>query len=246
MTGGEISENTMLPGGANIGGGVFNSLIGSMRLLGVKVQGNSAVSGGGIYTSGKIVLGNNVNISGNKASSNGAGMYVAGGTATMLGGGITNNTAQLNGGGLYVVSGQLTLQNGVLVSTNEAVGSDGGGHGGGAYISGGRVIISGGSMSFNKAGYSGGGLYVWGGGLTLESSVNIKDNWANNQGGGIYLAGPFSTTTFNGVLVSANWTNGNQQTTGWGVYWQNGANVTILAGGLTDQDDPNGKPVQGS
>jgi predicted outer membrane repeat protein len=246
MIGGTISQNYILPNGETYGGGVFNSLTGGTRLLGVQVEGNSAVNGGGIYTSGKLVLAQNTSISdNNKASRDGAGIYVKGGTAIMNGGGVTNNTAQRNGGGIYVLSGQLMLRFDVNVSRNTAVDSDLGGFGGGIYISDGKVTVSGGTMTNNAAGASGGGIYNYTGILTLEESVNITDNAANNEGGRIYLQGApklDSTTTFNDVLVAGNQTDGSQKTTGWGVYWENGANVTIIA--LTDNDDPNGTPSQ--
>ncbi|HEY7328126.1 MAG TPA: SdrD B-like domain-containing protein [Gemmataceae bacterium] len=240
MTGGQISQNFMLPGGSN-GGGVFNK--GSMRLLGVQVQGNLAVRGGGIYTNGKLVLGNTTTISGNNwASVNGGGMYVAGGTAAMLGGGVTNNTAEQSGGGIYVLSGQLMLKNGVQVSSNTAVGNGGGGRGGGIYLLDGTVTMSSGKVFGNRASDSGGGIYNLGGTLTLDDSVNIQSNGATNLGGGIYLATQ-STTTFDSAVVFDNQTNGAWMFTGWGVYWQN--NATVNLPNLADPNDPGGNPVKG-
>lgn len=162
----------------------------------------------------------------------------------MDGGGVTNNTAQHDGGGIYVYGGQLMLQLGVNLSRNTAVGY----FGGGIYINHGKVTVSGGTMTNNAAGDSGGGIYNFTGTLTLEESVNISDNAATNKGGAIYLQGApnlDSTTTFNGVTVAGNQTDGSQKTTGWGVYWENGAIVNGLPNGLTDNDDPNGKPYQG-
>jgi predicted outer membrane repeat protein len=150
------------------------------------------------------------------------------------------NGAGASGGGMYTTGGSLTLNN-VLINWNSAYSN-----GGGLYEGGGTVIVSGGSFQDNSAESNGGGIYnADGGKLTLQNGVIIgTNNSASFQGGGLYLA-IGSVTTFSGCTVK-----GNQASVGVGVYQetdaQGTATVNYRGAGLTDNDDPGGKPVQGA
>jgi parallel beta-helix repeat protein len=107
------------------------------------------------------------------------------------------------------------------------------------YIGQGGVYVTGGTCYYNQAGNSGGGIYNNAGTLTIKEEAIVTKNTAQNQGGGLYLATK-STTTFTSCLVTSNTA---QTGLGDGVYQQGNANVDIK--GLTDDDDPGGKPLMG-
>lgn len=200
------------------GGGQGIANLGTLDLKGVTVQNNSGgLSGGGIYSSGSLILEAGTIIRGNQVVGHpgstysragdafGGGVYVAGGTATLTDTIISGNTAKGGtgyedsvapplpfggngyGGGLYVAAGTVTLTN-VTLSSNEAVGGD-------TYS---RINVGG------TPGYgAGGGLYAAGGTVTLrQDSVtgNSARGGAQNghgnkssqrglsAGGGLYIA----------------------------------------------------------
>ncbi len=211
------------PGGG--GGGVASS--GTLKLSNDRITGNTATYGGGILGAGAA-----------------GRVTVSGGTITQNKTSGVGNLQPQGGGGIWVSSGSLTLKN-VSVGNNHA---DNGGFGGGMFIAGGTVTISGGAFQYNHTGKNGGGIYNNSGGtLTLTNNAQFFDNAAVNNGGGMYLNNQ-STTTFNGCTVASN-TAGSGQGNGVFQYFanqNNQAKVTIQPGGLTDHDDPGGKPFQGT
>ena len=118
--------------GANVGGGILNDH-GALTLTNVTVSGNTASSGGGIYSDGTAsgsasLTITNSTISGNLSSSTvvggGGGVYTDGGgggasTLTMINSTVSGNNANIHAGGLYVFSTTLALTN-VTVTNNRA------------------------------------------------------------------------------------------------------------------------------
>jgi CSLREA domain-containing protein len=96
----DIAGVTVQNGVANEGGGIWN--FGTLTLIDSTVSGNSAVSGGGIYTFNidQIATITGSTVSGNATSNDGGGITNSGGTLD-----ITNSTVSSNsglvGGGIY-------------------------------------------------------------------------------------------------------------------------------------------------
>ena len=130
MTGGEISGNKAVSGGGvyvnrteatpnltavnarkpDEGGGAATSAIGTASMTDVTIQGNAAVSGGGVYVSGgKITMHGETKITGNNATANGGGgmryVGIKGGEQSLILGEKTQITGNVLGG---------TFENGAL------------------------------------------------------------------------------------------------------------------------------------
>jgi hypothetical protein len=240
-----ISTNSLINyNAAKYGGGVGNTSKAKAAITGGSTANNNTASanGGGIFNSGAVTM-SSVSLDGNKASA-GGGIYSLGGSITLKRGTVASNQAnaydgaQGGGGGIYVGAGSLALTGRVEVSQNKVSG----GNGAGIDIAGGTVNVSGGTIEFNTAqnGYNGGGIYNAAGTLTLQGGVYVGPENSANQGGGMYLANG-STTTFNKVTVAGNVASNG----GVGVYQQTNAKIPPPMI-LTDNDDPGGKPFQGS
>ena len=153
------------------------------------ISGNSASSGGGIYTDAYEydAIIENVVIENNSAA-NGAGLYLGNtGDTSLLNVVVKNNRATTSGGGIYGNNDNLSIQNG-SISNNTALR-----YGGGMYINAGEVILTGGSVAGNTAQY-GGGIYAASnatGELVLASgevSANVSTA-DSGKSSGIYNAG---------------------------------------------------------
>jgi hypothetical protein len=239
------------------GGGIYNA--GTLTLTSDNVYNNSAAAvggvggqGGGIYNAaGATLTLDGGEIHGNDVGSAGGGILNAGSLFTTEGTitEIYKNSAEQGGG--IASGGNGTAK---IVAPTDIYNNGAAVRGGGVFISGGTVTITGpgnsgpssGTIQGNKA-PSGGGIYVAKGVLSLQSSVRVQGNSAttvaNNPGvtgGGMYLAAG-TTTGFYGVTVSGNSAPMNAVE---GVAYEKGATLNNVPTGLTDKDDPNGKPVQ--
>lgn len=90
----------------------------------VRLTGNIADDGGGIYNNGKLTV-KRCEISGNTAVKHGGGIYNAG-TLKFTGGTIESNTANGNGGGVWA-SGTFVMTGGKICSNSVSEGKFGGG-----------------------------------------------------------------------------------------------------------------------
>jgi len=92
------------------GGGIFNSISGTMTITSSTVSGNSSgVDGGGIYNAGSLDVTNST-ISGNTASASGGGIrngdiIYHSGTLNVSNSTISGNSATNSGGGIYNYAG---------------------------------------------------------------------------------------------------------------------------------------------
>lgn len=120
------------------GGGILNA--GSLTLRNVAIinsqagrEGLASSSGGGIYSTGTLLLINST-VSGNKAFiTNGGGLYLAsGGVSTIVNSTISGNSAAVSGGGLSV-HGHLSSFNSTSTNNSAAI------SGGGIYLESGQV-----------------------------------------------------------------------------------------------------------
>jgi hypothetical protein len=168
-----------------VGGGIHNQ--GALELTDCTVSGNTAASGGGITNSigGTITL-TGCTVSGNSAAEiHGGGITnIIGGTMTLINSVVTGNTAGIRGGGISS-AGTVELINSVVT------GNTAGDAGGGIHTAGGTVTLDAASrVTANQADSDGdagqqpgGGIYNEGGTVMLASSANVSGNAPDNCGG---------------------------------------------------------------
>lgn len=197
---------------AQIGGGVALDNAVDNALVGISAQiiSNTAnLDGGGVHAQDAAVvlvdMDGTARVAGNHAGQNGGGLFRAGGENLSLGtaevGGrlaIEANTAAGDGGGLYAEgAGHVFILGEIWITGNTALG-----HGGGWYQDGGDIFAGGASLSkrLQVAGNTaenghGGGLYFTdvdsgpGDNGAVVGNISVHDNWADQDGGGLYVAG---------------------------------------------------------
>lgn len=199
-------------------GAVVNNVhsTGTFNKATITGNGNSSMTGAGIYTTGTISTTANTNISSNK-SSGGGGIFGADtSTLNINGTPIKNNTANGGGGGICS-HGTLNLNNATLtgntatgdggaiwynkgtISKSTITGNTSSNLGGGVSLSHGTSTVSDTSISNNKAN-QGGGMYT-DGNLTINNCTYDSNN-ASSNGGGIISNG---TVTMNSGSITNNY-----------------------------------------
>lgn len=197
-------------------GAVVNNVhsTGTFNKATITGNGNSSMTGAGIYTTGTISTTANTNISNNK-SSGGGGIFGADtSTLNINGTPIKNNTAQGGGGGICS-HGTLNLNNATLTG-NTATGD-----GGAIWYNKGTISKS--TITGNTSNNLGGGVSLSHGTSTV-SDTSISNNEAND-GGGMYTDG---NLTINNCTYDSNTASGN----GGGII-SNGT-VTMNSGSITN------------
>ncbi len=208
ITGGTVSNN-QAKGTDSYGGGLCGVNTSKIKILGnVTIEGNSAISGGGVYGVNVEITPDTTNIctiQNNKATT-GAGIYAT--TSLDIDGGIiTGNEATGNGGGVGGNSGCDISIDGTEISGNKAA------TGGGVF--GYHITLNNTTISGNNATTNGGGVYSV---TTIEftntneTTCKIQNNTAVD-GAGIYLASTGSLTLAN-ATITGNIASGN----GGGIY----------------------------
>lgn len=200
-------------------GAVVNNVhsTGTFNKATITGNGNSSMTGAGIYTTGTISTTTNTNISENKGTQGGGICGDGNAVLTINGSTINSNTA--NGcGGAICSYGTLNLNSGTL-KKNSATGDGGAiwfkkgsinatieensanGLGGGVSHSGGSATdhIKGGTINNNKAN-QGAGLYT--DGTLVIDNGSINNNTASGNGGGIMSNGP---VTMNAGTITENY-----------------------------------------
>lgn len=199
-------------------GAVVNNVhsTGTFNKATITGNGNSSMTGAGIYTTGTISTTASTNVSNNK-SSGGGGIFGADtSTLNINGTPIKNNTAQGGGGGICS-HGTLNLNNATLtgntatgdggaiwynkgtISKSTITGNTSNNLGGGVSLSHGTSTVSDTSISNNKAN-DGGGMYT-DGNLTINNCT-YDSNTASGNGGGIISNG---TVTMNSGSITNNY-----------------------------------------
>ena len=173
VSGGEISRNTA---SSHYGGGIWVTT-GTLTVSGGTIKENEADRGGGISVisglctfSGGLIQSNIANKVDANLGGRGGGVFVGYdeqtsgyGQFTMTGGQILQNRAAVDGGGVYCKA-----------KTDEEKGKY-------------SIQFTGGEISGNRAN-DGGGVYVNSPNVKISGSgVTVKNNTAENYGGGIYL-----------------------------------------------------------
>ena len=161
------------------GGGINSTGNGAVTLTNSTVSGNTAESGGGIYSNGNVTLTNST-VSGNTAAQDGGGIY-GNGAVTLTNSTVSGNTAALSGGGIR--------NNGGVTLTNSTVSGNTAQFGGGIFSGGGTIrnstITNNTADSGNSSLGDGGGIFNDGDSFTIQNSI-IAGNFdtPNNAGGG--------------------------------------------------------------
>jgi hypothetical protein len=165
-------------------------------------------NGGGIMSSGTLIMQGNAAVIGNIAGSAG-GVVVIGGTFLMkddarIAENTANDSMEFRGGGGVVVAGAaMTMEGNAVIENNRA------NSGGGVFLQGGELLMRGNAAIKNNTAntesnsllYGGGGIYSYGSTITLQGSSSIAGNSAA-YGGGVYLK--MSELTQEGENVSGN------------------------------------------
>ncbi|WP_412061418.1 beta strand repeat-containing protein [Rubrivirga sp. IMCC45206] len=218
MTGNDAGTAPGNGGAVHTGGGV-------VVVAGGTFANNTAVEGGGLWTSGSlIVTSDEANIP--------DGMTPPMTMPTITEARITGNTAtgddaDQGGGGLYATAAGSILMFDGRVSNNVASGASGSG---GGLFSAGALTLNGTLVSNNTANRAGGGIEDAGGTVVLTDvrlTRNTIDVAAPGNGGGLHSGG-------GDVTITRSTVNENTAVEGGGL-WSNG---TLTINGGADGDDP--------
>ncbi len=189
-------------GGLGLGGGVFNSVLGTLTITASTIGGNSADGGGGIDNSGALTIAAS-SIRGNSAPNLGSGGGIRNsGTLTLVDSSIRANSTVVAGGGI------INLDSGVLAVTRSTISGNSteflGGAGGGIFNLG-TMVITESTLSGNEATYGGGiatrgTSKITGSTLNENSARGFPNNEAQGYGGGISNDGTLTViaSTFSG------------------------------------------------
>ena len=241
----DIPAATAMPGN---GGGVHAGG-GTLTVRGGTYSDNDATEGGGLWTSGTLVIemsddgatmltGNTGR--GDDASNGGGGVYVeTGGSATITGAMITGNMAtgaSGSGGGLLVAPDASASVTGTTFMSNEANRA-----GAGIEVAGGTLMLTGSTVSQNVIPEAtampgnGGGLHAGGGSVTVSGGT-FSENEAT-EGGGLWSNGTLviqPDDSMTGTSIMANVGRGDDASNGGGgVYAESGAMITITGAAFT-------------
>jgi hypothetical protein len=248
--GAATARQTITIDGGNVstgnGGGILvDNPANVLTLTHVNLVGNSASlasssdtaqNGGGIYSSGSVVLVQST-VGTNQTSGDGGGIW-AGAGVSMTGSSVNGNQAGTAGGGLYVNSGNLTMVSGSSVSGNTATT----GTAGGLFVVNGNTTVSQSRVDNNSA-LNAGGINEAKGNVQVvgHSEVNGNSSTAplnvssGNFGGGGIVEGAGN------VLVSRSQVSFNHSV---GMY-SSGivvglGGVTVTSGSQVDWNSNNG------
>jgi hypothetical protein len=216
------------------GGGVANSVGGTMVIKYCTISNNScAGSGGGVVNYGLLTVYAS-QIYSNNANYSGGGLSIApGGTAKVLdASSIYNNKAVDDGGGICNDGSSLIVTS-ASIRGNTATGAGGvGGRGGGIFSNIGSLTLTMGDEIIKNTAPRGGGIFIKSGnvkmtGGAISSNKAAAYDGAPGGGGGIFLS-VWGSLTLTGVQVSLNKVSGGN---GAGLYMAIGYEKVTVSGG---------------
>lgn len=191
ITGGNLLNQTASFTGHSDGGGIYN--LGTLSLYRGTIAGNKAYGGGGISN-------------------------ILNGVLKMYGATVSYNTATGSGSIVHVGSNMILSDCTIESNTTHT--------GGGVYVNG-NATISNCTIKYNKAvrgtrlgSADGGGLRVWSqgtGAITIENCT-IEENYAEDNGGGIYYNGNLNTLTLINGRITQNTVGTADDANGAGVF----------------------------
>jgi uncharacterized repeat protein (TIGR02543 family) len=195
---------------------------------------NSRANGAGVQVNvGGTFIMNDGTIRDNivRESGGGGGVYVDGGTFTMDSGTISGNTSTGGGGGVNIINGGTFTMDGGTISGNEA-GMGGVFSGGGVSVMGttsvrSKFTMTGGIIKDNFATEDGGGVYIVDSDITIGGNAEISGNTAKRDGGGIIKTAAGVITIGGDARISGN--NAGQRSGGVLI---GGTGDIIIGGGV--------------
>ncbi len=207
-------ENLTVTGGhpSNAVGGGIHVMNGSLTLINVRIAGNSADYGGGVFQAGQggRVDATNSRIELNTTTNHGGGLYVEGTTAftnTL----VLSNTASWQGGGLHSQYQRVDITGGRFEHNRALAGN------GGAINVNGSLSLSGTVLITNTA-LNGGGVQQWNVGHSVAlTNTRFERNAAQRVGGGAAVSSTLSISRSAFVTNTADSGDAND-TFGGGLY----------------------------
>lgn len=191
------------------GGGIYNASGASANLAAVTFVKNTAGYGGGVENSGTLTVTHGL-FDDNSATSSGGGLWNFNGAAAIEKTTFSNNLA-FEGGGVNSYGPALEMRDVNLVS-NYANALSGTPNGGGLYHAGGTAVVTNATIQNNYAANNGGGLYQASDDNLTLTNVTIAGNVATGLGGGLYHSGRYA------VLTNATLANNQAGTAGNAIY----------------------------
>jgi filamentous hemagglutinin family protein len=217
------------------GGGIYNTAAGGFGVLTLTnslIEDNTAIEGGGIYTTGNLTV-NQTRFNRNTASYAGGGIRVSDGAFVVNNSEFTNNSAEFGGGISNLLSTNSTVNSSQFTSNTVTLN-------GGAIASDTNLTITQSNFTNNQAIVQGGAISNTGQ-LTIASSLfngNFTGLGANNQGGAIasfLLLWPTPQ-----VQISDSTFIGNRSEVGGAISNQVGSNTTLQRSTLANNTAVNG------
>lgn len=220
----------------------------TVSLLNLEIINGSSVLGGGLWIGQDAeVIGENVEIYGNTATSSGGGIYAAGSTLTLtnahVGGTGHGQPNQLGpdgqlGAGLHLTNGTQATLNNTVISGN-AFQTIGYTYGGGLYVENDSEVTMNASLvedhqAPSDADGRGAGIYINDSTVTLDNSQVIS-NTAGTVGGGVRLWGTSMLNILNGSVIAY-----NQASNGQGGAIAAGSTPTINIANATIRNNTSG------
>ncbi len=213
-------------------GGGLHSGGGTVDVIGGTVNGNTAIEGGGLWSSGTMTVDSTL-IDGNIALSDtdaafegGGGVFNQGGDVTISNATISNNTADNmagSGGGIFNNGmATLTVIN-TTIEDNSSVRA-----GGGIEVNGGTVDLDDVDFTDNMTGATpgnGGALHITKGTVNANGGV-VSGNTAASEGGGFWNNAGW-TMTVDSVTFMNNTASGNAADNGGGGLFNNGGTLIV-------------------
>ena len=183
VSGGDNGEVAIVGNYSQRGGAIFNAQKGELVLRGARLADNTAVSGGGIFSMGKVTV-RSATITHNTASYRGGGIYNAG-ELDMRGGVISYNAATGDFGG-----GVMNNNNGVMTMSGGSIHHNNAVSGGGIFTWKSLTLSGNASITNNGANKLGAGITFYEGELTIAGGdVVVTKNMVMAQPRNLFITG---------------------------------------------------------
>lgn len=214
-----VSNNTS---GGNGGGILVDTDDGTLTVVGSKVTGNSASTGGGLYfDDGKLVVQSST-FSYNSATGRGGGLaaqFVV--SVAVSGSTFSFNKADGSGGGLYLAGSN----DGSTITSSKILSNISGGSGGGVFSKEETLNVTSSLISGNSAAVDGGGVRAESGGTVDFAKVKLINNSAMSHGGGLSTAGTMADAV--NIDIESSLFQGNRAAAGGGAYTVGDGAITL-------------------
>ncbi len=234
--------NNQVTGVAGKGGGLYNNATGDTTINSGNITGNTAAQqGGGVWNGTGILFLTNLTFDentaeGDAATDGGGALYNNAGTVNSSSCTYTNNRANGtsgSGGAIFSTAGNVTITDDSTVANSIISGNSANRAGGGIELISGGVIVSGTIITDNDVNGTagtpnpgnGGGIHTSGNAVVVATDMEITENSAASQGGGIWM-GP-GVLSLTGVIVENNIAAGSLMTDGGGGIFNSASSVEI-------------------